>query len=125
MRLRSAVMATAMISIFPAIAFAQNADPPLQKSSLAQFNPDDFVSLDAWPAGELTDVPVEIASGARIGTVKSVGLAADGSASRVRVDLCAGGSLWIVADALRYNRGARVLLTNLKHIEASADPASF
>lgn len=127
MRLHPAVMATALLTIFivPTTAFAQDGGPVVHESAIAQFDPDDFTSLDAWPGGQLANVPVETASGARIGTVGSVGLAADGSAARVRVELYSGGSIWIVADALRYNRNARILLTNLKHIEASTDRASF
>jgi len=70
-------------------------------------------------------MPVEIASGALIGTVKMVALASDGSAARVLVGLYAGGSVWIVADALRYDRNARILLTNLRNSELLAHRTSF
>jgi hypothetical protein len=127
MHFRPSVMATAILtmSICPTIAFAQNSAPVQHEATVAQFDPDDFVSLDARPGGQFADVPVESASGARIGTVRIVGLAPDGSAARVLVGLYSGGSVWIVADALRYNRNARILLTNLKHIESSVDREPF
>jgi hypothetical protein len=119
--------ATAMLTflICPASAFAQNPEPARHDGVTAQFDPDDFVPLGAQPAAQFAEMPVEAASGARIGTVRSVGLAPDGSAARVLVDLYSGGSVWIVADALRYNRNAGILLTNLKHIESSADRGPF
>ena len=125
MRLRPTVMAVPAILIFSTAGFAQDGSSALHDSAIGQFDPDDFTSLDAYPGGQLIDIPVETASGARIGTVRQIGLGSDGSAARVRVDLYAGGYIWIVADALRYNRNVRVLLTNLRHIEATRDPASF
>lgn len=126
MGFRPRVMAFAIltISIFPALALAQEGGTA-HREGVAQFDPDDFVSLDARPGGQFTDVPVEVASGDRIGIVRSVGLTSDGSAARVLVGLYSGGSVWIVADALRYNRNARILLTNLRHIESSADRERF
>lgn len=107
------------------VAFAQPDRQPAESPISLSFDPDDFVTLDAQPGSELADVPVETASGALIGTVKTVALASDGSASRVMVRLYTGGSVWIGADALRYNRNGRILLTNRKHIESSADRQSF
>jgi hypothetical protein len=108
----------------PFIAFAQDG-PQQHDGAVALFDPDDFVSLGARSGDQFADMPVEIASGALIGTVKMVGLAPDGSVARVLVGLYAGGSVWIVAQALRYNRNARILLTNLKNIELSAHRESF
>jgi hypothetical protein len=108
---------------YPSLAFAQ--DRPQQHNGVALFDPDEFVSLNARSGDQFADMPVEIASGALIGTVKMVGLAPDGSAARLMVGLYAGGSVWIVAGALRYNRNARFLLTNLKNIELSAHRESF
>jgi hypothetical protein len=117
--------ATVVLALMcPSIAFTQ--DRPLQHDvNLTLFDPDDFVSLNARPASQFTDMPVQIASGALIGTVKTVDIAPDGSAERVLVGLYAGGSVWIVADALRYNRNARILLTNLKNTDLSAHRKSF
>jgi hypothetical protein len=106
------------------IAFAQDR-PQRHDGIVGLFDPDDFVLLNARSGDHFTDVPVEIASGALIGAVKAVDLAPDGSAARVLVRLYAGGSVWIVADALRYDRNARILLTNLKNLELSAARESF
>ena len=113
-----------MASAFASGVFAQDGRQQ-DGSIVASFDPDDFVPLSAQPGSQLIDVPVEMSSGARIGTVKMVSFAPDGSAARVLVDLFEGGSVWIVADALRYNRNAQILLTNLKHIEPSAGTKSF
>jgi hypothetical protein len=113
-----------LASACASVVFAQNGSQQ-NESLVASFDPDDFVSLNAGTGSQLVDVPVEMSSGVRIGTVKMVSLAPDGSAARVLVDLFAGGSVWIVADALRYNRNAQILLTNLKHIEPSADTTAF
>lgn len=127
MHFHRVAMATAMLTFLlcPVSAFAQDPEPAQHDGVIAQFDPDDFVSLGARPGAQFAEMPVEAASGARIGTVKSVGLAPDGSAARVLVDLSSGGSVWIGADALRYNRNAGILLTNLKHIESSADRNPF
>jgi hypothetical protein len=122
----TAVAAAAVVLTFacPSIAFAQDRSQQ-HDVDLTLFDPDDFVSLNARSGDQFTDMPVQIASGALIGTVKTVDIAPDGSAARVLVGLYAGGSVWIVADALRYNRNARVLLTNLKNIDLSAHRQSF
>ncbi len=121
----AAAAATVVLALMcPSIAFTQ--DRPLQHDGdVALFDPDDFVSLSARSGGQFNDMPVEIASGALIGTVKPVDLAPDGSAARVLVGLYGGGAVWIVADALRYNRNAGILLTNLKNIERSVRQESF
>lgn len=128
LRACTAVVAASLVLALmrPSVAFAQEG--PQQHDgaiALALFDPDDFVSLDARSGDRLTDMPVEIASGALIGTVKMIALATDGSAARVLVGLYAGGSVWIVADALRYNRNARILLTNLRNSELLAHRTSF
>jgi len=128
LRACTAVVATSLVLALmcPSVAFAQ--DGPQQHDgaiALALFDPDDFVSLDARSGDQFIDMPVEIASGALIGTVKMVALSFDGSAARVLVGLDTGGSVWVVADALRYNRNARILLTNLRNSELLAHRTSF
>ena len=120
-----AAAALSVALIASPVAFAQPDRQPDGSAISLSFNPADFATLDAQPGGELADVPVENASGALIGTVKTVALASDGSAARVQVGLFSGGTVWIGADALRYNRNARILLTNLKHIESSVGRQSF
>ena len=108
----------------PSIAFAKDG-PRQHDGTIALFDPGDFVSLNAGSGDQFADMPVEIASGALIVTVKMVGLAPDGSAARVLVRLYAAGSVWILTDTLRYNRNARILLTNLKNIELSSHRELF
>lgn len=124
-RLNVLLVATLSLPIYCSTGFAQDDGATWREHVVARFNPDDFVALDAYPGSQFADIPVETASGAWIGTVRIIGLAPDGSASRVLVGLYSGGSVWILADALRYNRNARILLTNLKHVEPSADQKAF
>lgn len=116
MRFIPAVTAALLLTIFtcPAMVFAQDADEADQ-GVMARFDPGDFVSLETWPGDKLAGIPVETASGTRIGVVRMATLDQDGSAVRVLVGLHRGGYVWIVADALRYNPNDHILLTNLKH----------
>ena len=128
MRACTAAIAASLVLALTRPSVALTQDGPQQHDeaiALALFDPDDFVSLDARSGDRFADMPVEIASGALIGTVKMVALASDGSAARVLVGLYAGGSVWIVADALRYNRNAQILLTNLRDSELLAHRTSF